>query len=274
MAMSQQGEYAGMEIGAVALWCAYPGDLQAEEVLRECAALLDEAERARAGRFRFERHAGAYIASQALARIALSHEHPLLPAAWRLSANAYGKPSAEPECGLRFNLSNCDELVVCLVARGAEVGVDTEPWGRANEIAALAPEVFSRREQEQLAALPEAERPDRALSLWTLKEAYIKARGRGLSLPLGQFSFVFGGAEGIRLKAEPDVDEEPGRWRFCLLDHAEHRIALMVEQALRSPALSAQDAERMARPALQMWEARPLTGAPMRLHGVKTAGWF
>jgi 4'-phosphopantetheinyl transferase len=258
--MSQQGESAGMETGTVALWCAYPGDLRAEEVARECAALLSEEERARAARFRFERHAREYLAAQALARIALSHEHPLPPEAWRFTTNAYGKPAVEPECGLRFNLSNCVGMAVCLVARGAEVGVDAEPRARAAEIAALAPEVFSRREREQLEGLGARERLDRALSLWTLKEAYIKARGLGLSLPLGRFSYVFGDAEGIGLEVEPGLDEEPGRWRFCLLDHAEHRIALMVESEIA--------------PALQVWEARPLTGAPVRLHGVKTAGWF
>jgi 4'-phosphopantetheinyl transferase len=257
--MSQREECAGMETGAVALWCAYPGDLLAEEAARECAALLGEDERARAARFRFERHAREYVATQALARAALSHYSPLPPETWQFPVNAYGKPAAEPECGLRFNLSNCAGLAVCLVAQGTEVGVDVEPRARAEEIAALAPEVFSRREREQLEALRDAGRLDRAVSLWTLKEAYIKARGLGLSLPLGKFSFVFGGAEGIRLETEPGLDEAPGRWRFCLLDHAGHRIAAMAEGEIARE--------------LQAWEARPPLGQAVRLGGLQ-AVWF
>jgi 4'-phosphopantetheinyl transferase len=95
--------------------------------------------------------------------------------------------------------------------------------------------------------------------LWTLKEAYIKARGMGLSLPLNKFYFLFGGAEGIRLELDPCLNDEPGRWRFCLLERAGHRVALMAESA--------------ADPELEMWEARPLLAAPTQL---PTGGeeWF
>ncbi len=126
------------------------------------------------------------------------------------------------------------------------MGVDAEPLTRTEEIAGLAGDVFSAREQEQLQALAGAERLDRALSLWVLKEAYIKARGLGLALALRKFSFVFGGAEGIRLELDPSLGDAAERWRFRLLDHAGHRVALMVE--------------RPAAGAVEMWEARPAQG--------------
>ena len=109
--------------------------------------------------------------------------------------------------------------------------MDVEPYERGREIVEIAAEVFSAREMEQLEALQGNGRLDRALQLWTLKEAYIKARGMGLSLPLKKFSFVFGGAEGIRLQLDADFEEEAGRnWRFCLLDFAGHRVALLIRQ--------------------------------------------
>jgi 4'-phosphopantetheinyl transferase len=231
------------------LWCAHPDDLSAEGVARACAALLSPEELARWQKFRFDWHRRESLTTRALARTALSHYHPIPPEAWHFKANAYGKPVAEPDCGLRFNLSNSDGLVVCLIAERAEVGVDVEPCKRAGEILNLAPEVFSAAEQAQLEALRDDEKPNRALSLWTLKEAYIKARGFGLSFPLRKFSFLFGDREGIRLEVEPGVDDEPGRWRFCLLDHAGHRIAMMVEGT----------PER----ELQLWEARPVLAPPV-----------
>jgi 4'-phosphopantetheinyl transferase len=257
--MKPGAEVTGMDTATLQLWFAYPDDLLTEGVARACAALLSEEELARAERFRFDRHRREFLTTRALARTALSHCHPLPPQAWRFKANAHGKPAVEPECGLRFNLSNSAGLVACLIARGAEVGVDVEACARAEEIAELAPRVFSAKEQTQLAELRGPERLRRALSLWTLKEAYIKARGLGLNLPLGRFSFVFGGAEGIRLEVEPGLDHEPVRWQFCLLDHAGHRVALVTERA--------------AGPDLQIWEAHPLPGTPVRLDGVKTAGW-
>jgi 4'-phosphopantetheinyl transferase len=240
-----------MDKNPLHLWYAHPEDLT-EAVTLACAPLLSEDERARWQAFRFDRHRREYLTTRALVRTALSHCHPLAPDAWRFQTNAYGKPTIDPDCGLRFNLSNSPGLVVCLIAQGVEVGVDAEPIERAEKVADLAPEVLSPLELAQLEGLPNPDRLDRALSLWTLKEAYVKARGVGLSLPLTKFSFLFGDAEGIRLELDPCLGSDAGqRWRFCVVEHAGHRIALM--------------AGRATVPELQVWEARPLLAPPTRL---------
>ena len=241
------------------LWCAYPDDLLAPEEAQACADLLNPEERARGERFRFEDRRREHIATHALKRIALSASMPRAPHDWQFQENAHGKPFIDPVCGsangLCFNLSNSSKLVVCLIAHaanpGVEVGVDVEPHARAAEIVPLASHVFSLAERAQLDLLPEAERPDRALSLWTLKESYIKARGKGLSLSLSGFSFLFGGPQDIRLEVDPSLNDNADRWRFCLLNHANHRIAVMVES--RIP------------PAINFWEAQPILAAPRRL---------
>ena len=193
-------------------------------------------------------------------RTALSQYHPLVPEAWRFQLGPYGKPTVDPDCNLRFSLSNSPGLVVCLIAQGAEVGVDVEPYERAGEIAEIASGVFSPLELAQIEVLDHRQILDRALSLWTLKEAYVKARSMGLSLPLNKFSFLFGGADGIRLELDPCLCDEPGRlWRFCLVEHAGHRIALMVGQATVSE--------------LQLWEARPLLAPTTRLPAGEVP-WF
>lgn len=258
-AMGQEREGGGKSAGMVQLWCAYPDDLLAEPAAQACVALLSEAERARGARFRFDKRRREHWATHALKRRALSASFPLAPEAWQFPENTHGKPAVEPgECGLCFNVSNSDRLVVCLVAEGVEVGVDVEPCERAVEILKLAGRVFSPAEQAQLEALGDAEKLDRALSLWTLKEAYIKARGMGLALPLHGFSFLFGGAEGIRLEVDAALEDDAGRWRFCLLDHAGHRIAAMVD----------------GRPdELHVWEARDVLGAPVHVHSSGVV-WF
>jgi 4'-phosphopantetheinyl transferase len=248
------------------LWLAYPSDLAEPAVEEACAAILDDDERARAARFRFARHRLEFLATHALTRVALSHAHALPPRAWSFSINKYGKPSPNSECGLRFNQSNSLELAVCLIARTestdsaiAEVGVDVESLARAEEIVPLAPRVFSTAERAQLDALPAIARPDHALSLWTLKEAYIKARGMGLSLPLDGISFLFDGEQAMRFEVAPSVDDDSGRWRFCRFDHDGHRVALAVEANAAGP--------------LEIFEVRPPTGKPTRL-GLSSPAWF
>jgi 4'-phosphopantetheinyl transferase len=248
-----------MEKEAFHLWFAYPDDLLAAEAAQACLLLLSQDERSRWEAFKFDRHRREYLATHALARIALSNHHPLKPEAWRFQMNAYGKPAADPDCGVQFNLSNSPGLVVCLIGEGAEVGVDLEPRERAASIAEVGPRMFSTRELEQLEDLREDEKPGRCLQLWTLKEAYIKARGMGLAMPLNNFSFLFGGPLGIRMALDSSVCDEPGRWQFSLLQHKGHCIALMVESR--------------SAPALQVWDVRLPVLTPQRINGIQQL-WF
>lgn len=235
------------------LWCAYPSDLLDEKTAAACSALLSDEESARVARYKFERFRRESLATRALMRVALAHGRSTRPQDLAFRVNAHGKPAIEPASDLQFNLSNSLEMVVCLVAERAHVGVDVEPFERAGQVVKLASKVFSSIEQEQLHALPDdAQKQDRALSLWTLKESYIKARGLGLAIPLDKFSFVFEDAELIRLEIDRSLDDVPTRWRFCQLNYAGHRIALMVE--------------RSASEELEVWEARPVLAKPVRVN--------
>jgi 4'-phosphopantetheinyl transferase len=246
------------------LWFAYPDDLKAAGAREACEAILNAQELERAKRFRFEHHQREFVAMHALGRMALSHDACFSPEAWQFPTNEYGKPAAEPECGLRFNLSDSDELVICLVAREREVGVDVEVREQAEGILSVARRSFSGLECEQLEALEGEAKMERALALWTLKEAYIKARGMGMALPLREISFVFDGAAGIELVVSgPEVDEAPERWTFCRLLHAGHYIAMVVER----------NAEDVTDPELRIWQARPVTGPPQRLE-LGLPEWF
>ncbi len=252
-----------MDVKSLNLWLAYPDDLLDDSVANACRALLSDEELARAARFRFDHSRRESIATRALARTALSHSHPLPAKAWHYVLNAHGKPSVDSDvasgAGISFNMSNAPGLVVCLVADDAEVGVDVEPLSRAEQILRVAPEVFSVVERAQLELLNGAEKLDRSVSLWTLKESYIKARGMGLAIPLDKFWFVFGGAEGVRLEVDESLNDQAERWQFCLLNHAGHRIAVMTEWC--------------AGKELEAWETHPIPEPAMRISAL-TAEWF
>jgi len=251
------------------LWVAYPDDLKDEATALKCARLLSEDERARLERFKFDRHRREYLATRAVGRAALSAYAEVAPGDWRFEAGEHGKPAivrasggqalCEQASGLKFNLSNSMGLVVCAVAHGLEIGVDVEPYTRAKTIEEVAERFFSARELEQLEPLRGEERRERGLTLWTLKEAYMKARGLGMALPTKLFSFVFEGGGGHRLEMDAEAEDAAERWRFCTLDHAGHRIALMVECG--------------SAPELEVWEARPPLGEPKRVE-VGTVRWW
>lgn len=199
----------------VHLWFVAFSDVAAEP-LAHYGALLDAEEIERRGRFHFERDQRAYAVSHALLRTTLSHYAPVAAADWRFVAGPHGRPEiASPVefTDLRFNLSHTRGAALVGVVRRHDVGVDLESIERANDGDALAERYFSPQEVGDLRALSDERRREAFFEYWTLKEAYVKARGLGLYLPLDRFSFSFDD-RAIRIACEPELGDEPHRWRF------------------------------------------------------------
>jgi 4'-phosphopantetheinyl transferase len=153
--------------------------------------LLDSHERSRWSKFQFDRDRRLYGSAHALLRVALSHYAPVNPCDWRFEAGPFGRPelsSAFAALDLRFNLSHTRGLAACAIARNRAVGIDVELLDTPTDLRAIAQTYFTRSECAQIDTAPSALKSQVFLSIWTLKEAYIKARGVGLSLPLKSFS--------------------------------------------------------------------------------------
>jgi 4'-phosphopantetheinyl transferase len=145
----------------------------------------------------------------------LSHYVPAVPAAdWRFDRGELGRPSVArdmPEAAraLHFNVAHTRGLVVMAVGAMPELGVDVERIDPGVRLA-VARRYFSAPEVAALDSLPPEERPRRFQRLWTLKEAYLKAIGTGISGGLGVMSFHF--EDGIRFEREDDAGA--GSWQF------------------------------------------------------------
>lgn len=209
--------------GDVHLWCTVPAEAREQGLLAAYVSLLTTEERRRYEAFQVEGARLQYLVTRALVRTALSHHEARSPASWRFRTTAHGRPEVDGPSDLRFSASNCQGLVVCAVASVPELGVDAEPISSAPAMLGLTPRVCSPRELGALDTLPEPERTDRALSLWTLKEAYAKARGVGLSLPLRSASFELG--PDVALLEDATADDAH-RFRFLILELEGHRIAV------------------------------------------------
>jgi 4'-phosphopantetheinyl transferase len=222
--------------GEVRVWLAVPEAVEDLRLLASYEALLSPEERDRAARFRFERHRRRFVVTHALVRESLSRCAPVAREAWSFRAGKRGKPEvAGPASGLglRFNLSHTDGLAACAVARSCDVGVDVEAGARVRRHLEVAERFFSPREVAALRALPAPEREGRFLDTWTLKEAYLKARGLGLAIPLDAFTFLVDGPR-PRLELERDLRDDPAVWQFELLRPApEHRLALALRRGPR-----------------------------------------
>ena len=124
---------------------------------------------------------------------------------------SHGKPALVWESGgdaIRFNISHSDGVALYAVTRGREVGIDLELVRRGLEIEEIAERFFSRLEIATLRALPTPLRRYAFFLCWTRKEAYIKARGEGLSLPLDQFDVsLIPGEPATLMSTRPDSDE-------------------------------------------------------------------
>src|SRR5262249_32264065 len=106
-------------------------------------------------------------------------------------------------------------LIACLVALGCDVGVDVEDMTRPGETVEVAEQFFSSTEVATLRALPSSAQRHRFFEYWTLKEAYIKARGMGLAIPLEQFSFHLEMGHPVRISFDPRLHDDPHCWQFA-----------------------------------------------------------
>ena len=171
---------------------------------------LSTDERHRAGRLRFPVDRDHFIVARGALRHVLSLYAGGEPAALRFCYGAHGKPTLAQESGgdgLRFNLSHSHELALIVVTRCREVGIDLEFIRDDFSALELAARFFSGREAATLRALPEAVRFRAFFNCWTRKEAYIKARGTGLSLPLKSFEVSLApGAPAVLLHVEGEPD--------------------------------------------------------------------
>jgi len=173
--------------------------------------VLSADERERAARFRIERGADRYAVGRGALRMLLGRYTGTEPGALVFQYNGFGKPELTGS-DVCFNLSHSHDIALVAVARGRAVGVDVERIREQVMIDRIAERFFASGEARAVAALP----PDRQVraffNCWTRKEAWIKARGEGLSIPLNSFEVTLAPGEPARLVATRPDEEEASRW--------------------------------------------------------------
>ncbi|WP_315729208.1 MULTISPECIES: 4'-phosphopantetheinyl transferase family protein [unclassified Bradyrhizobium] len=214
-----------LDQNAIHLWMTSFDQIDDENLLRRYQTLLSDEEREQQRRFHFEIDRRCYLVARALVRSVLSRYEPVAPRDWQFTANAYGRPEIAAVHGeaarLRFNISHTNSLILMGVACQRWLGVDVENDRLREAPVDAALSYFAEREVQDLYALPPTRQKERFFEYWTLKESYIKARGRGLSIPLDRFSFDFPSDQHVRLSVDESLSDSASRWwvwQFRLLD--------------------------------------------------------
>jgi 4'-phosphopantetheinyl transferase len=187
LTLSRPGSFQ-LASGEVHSWCASL-DVPAETSARLYATLTPD-ERTRSARFRFERDRRRFIVARGVLRDLLGRYLQTQPGQIRFVYNAFGKPDLSPEFAgrLKFNLSHSGCLAVIAIATASDVGVDLEYIRAESDYAEIARRFLSAAEVDHLMALPSHLYAEAFFSCWTKKEAYLKACGEGLAIPLNSFS--------------------------------------------------------------------------------------
>ena len=194
-----------------------------------CYGMLSSEEKKRALRFGLERPRQDFVLTRGVLRWLLARYLGSTPQHVRLCHAPQGKPFLAGESDLCFNVSHTDGLALLAFVRGRAIGVDIEQQNRKVEAEQLAERFFSKRERDDLKRLHGDELRAAFFRCWTRKEAYIKAIGEGLSLPLHQFDVSIRPNDGNALLATRPNPSEASRWMLSDVSfHPEYAAAVAV----------------------------------------------
>lgn len=187
---------------------------------------LDEFERARQQRYLRSQDQLLFVAAHGFLREILGRYLEIAPGSVAFSIGRHGKPVVE---GIEFNMSHTKGLVGVVVSESHPCGIDVESLDSVDDVGLVARTSMTTYEQADISKHAEPER--RFYEHWTLKEAYIKARGAGLALPLDRFGFEID-LEPI-LRVEPPIVDDPSTWTFEMYRASrDHQLAVAVRGAL------------------------------------------
>jgi 4'-phosphopantetheinyl transferase len=198
----------------VHVWCALLGRANAGHLFD----MLAPDERARAARYRLERDRRRFVVGRGLLRLLLGRYLQTAPERVDIRYEAAGRPYVAAPDPIQFSLSHSAELALYAFARHRPIGIDVEQALDRPDALRVAERFFSRRESAALRALPADRQVEGFLNCWTRKEAYLKARGEGLTAPLDRFDVSLEPGVPARLLRVEGDPEERRRWSLRALE--------------------------------------------------------
>ncbi|NNJ93121.1 MAG: 4'-phosphopantetheinyl transferase superfamily protein [Halobacteria archaeon] len=209
------------------LWIVRPESITEGMTLAACMDTLSDQEQQRYRRFLFEKDRHRYLVSHALVRNVLSNYAEIAPAAWSFSESGHGRPEvANPGLSdIRFNLSHTSGLAACLVTYVRDCGVDVERVHTRYGAVGVAKRMFSSAEVEDVQRLEGRDQLNYFFTRWTLREAYTKALGTGITFPTHKLNFIIRSATDIDIEFQAEIEDNRKNWQFAIFSLGDEHIA-------------------------------------------------
>ena len=215
------------------VWFAHPEHATNPARLDQYRAILSTQETTRYRRFHFPADRHRYLVSHALVRETLSKYIDIPPADWCFSHGEHGRPEiANPATpALRFNLTHTAGLAACVVTLSDDCGIDAEQIAERHNPVGVAKRMFSEAETRELEQLEGQAYLEHFFTRWTLREAYVKALGIGISFPTRKLTFTVNKDNIVEVSFHPDIEDQRDNWHFELLKPtAEHIAAIAIRR--------------------------------------------
>lgn len=197
--------------------------------VRWMESMLSAEENRRAARFHFEIDRHRFILSHGALRDILARYLYISPEDVQFEIGEHGKPIISSKPGLDFNLSHSGDFALIAIGNGHKIGVDVEKHRHDMEYEKIAQRFFSEREKIELKKLSTDQKVIGFFNCWTRKEAYIKAQGLGLLLPLDDFDVSLTPNQPAILHATRPDPQEASNWiLFSVQVHPDHTGAVAV----------------------------------------------
>lgn len=222
-----------------------------EDSRKSLEATLSQDESERAARFHFPADRDRFIIAHGCLRDVLSRYLHCQPLELSFSIGEYGKPALNSDAGIDFNLAHSGDYILIAIAHRRRVGVDVERIRKGISSSAIAQQYFSKVEVAELQELPIEEREIAFFTCWTRKEAYIKAQGMGLTLPLESFDVSLAPNEPAILRATRPYSDEASRWTLYSL-----QIDPLYEAAIAVENMPSQASEPASEYRLWSWQRK------------------
>jgi 4'-phosphopantetheinyl transferase len=220
------------------VWCCRPSLIADSQLLQQYFSLLNEDELKRYHRFHFDKDRHRHLVTRALVRTTLSHYIPnIQPKSWIFDHNDFGKPSIGNTISdsIQFNISHSQDFIVVAVTNEQTIGIDVECIRERKSFNDLIDHCFNKEEQLYLFEDNSREVFERFFQLWTLKEAYIKAFGKGLAISLKDITLKVDENTSITFRGKHKDD--PSKWLFHSFKPDPHyQLAIAIEKKSDKPS--------------------------------------
>jgi 4'-phosphopantetheinyl transferase len=208
------------------IWFLRPESVQNPDTLDHLRSILSKTELSQYQRYLFPEHAHLYLVSHGLVRRVLSKYAGIDPHEWAFRRTAHGRPEIDvPDIpALRFNLTHTPGLAACIVTLEDACGIDAEHLVARGNLLGVAERMFSEAEYRELEQLESDAFLEFFFTRWTLREAYVKARGIGIYFPTRKMNFTVNSDTSIEASFHPELEDNAEIWNFQILKPTDSHI--------------------------------------------------